>query len=106
MFEMTDAMKEVIANGASPDAIRQQMMADGQTTLQKDAIRLVAEGKTWLEEVSAHSIREVRKELRQRLDQTSQETNVSRSKVVFPYRRSEPIIGMRLAAMHTVLLVR
>lgn len=51
MFEMTDAMKEVIANGASPDAIRQQMMADGQTTLQKDAIRLVAEGKTSLEEV-------------------------------------------------------
>ena len=51
MFEMTDAMKEVIANGASPDAIRQQMMAEGQTTLQRDAIRLVAEGKTSLEEV-------------------------------------------------------
>jgi len=51
MFEMTDTMKEVIANGASPEAIRQQMMADGQTTLQKDAIRLVAEGKTSLEEV-------------------------------------------------------
>jgi type II secretory ATPase GspE/PulE/Tfp pilus assembly ATPase PilB-like protein len=51
MFEMTDTMKEVIANGASPEAIRQQMMADGQTTLQRDAIRLVAEGKTSLEEV-------------------------------------------------------
>ena len=41
----------MIANGASPEAVRQQMMADGQTTLQKDAIRLVAEGKTSLEEV-------------------------------------------------------
>ena len=51
MFEMTDTMKEVIANGASPEAIRRQMIADGQTTLQKDAIRLVAEGKTSLEEV-------------------------------------------------------
>jgi type II secretory ATPase GspE/PulE/Tfp pilus assembly ATPase PilB-like protein len=51
MFEMTDAMKEVIAHGASPEAIRQQMIAEGQTTLQRDAIRLVAEGKTSLEEV-------------------------------------------------------
>lgn len=51
MFEMTDTMKEVIVNDASPEAIRKQMMADGQTTLQKDSIRLVAEGKTSLEEV-------------------------------------------------------
>ena len=51
MFEMTDTMKEVIAHGASPEAIRRQMIADGQTTLQKDAIRLVAEGKTSLEEI-------------------------------------------------------
>lgn len=51
MFEMTDAMKEVLAHGASPEAIRQQMIAEGQTTLQRDAIRLVAEGKTSLEEV-------------------------------------------------------
>ena len=51
MFEMTDTMKEVVAHGASPEAIRKQMLIDGQTTLQKDAIRLVAEGKTSLEEV-------------------------------------------------------
>lgn len=51
MFEMTDTMKEVVAHGASPEAIRKQMLVDGQTTLQKDAIRLVAEGKTSLEEV-------------------------------------------------------
>lgn len=51
MFEMTDAMKEVIVHDASRDAIRSQMMAESQTTLQKDAIRLVVEGKTSLEEV-------------------------------------------------------
>lgn len=51
MFEMTDTMKEVIVNDASPEAIRKQMMAEGQTTQQKDSIRLVAEGKTSLEEV-------------------------------------------------------
>ncbi len=51
MLEMTDTMKEVIAAGASPDTIRRQMVEDGQTTLQKDAIRLVAAGKTSLEEV-------------------------------------------------------
>ncbi len=51
MLEITDTMKEVIAAGANPDAIRKQMIADGQTTLQKDAIRLVALGQTSLEEV-------------------------------------------------------
>ena len=51
MLEMTDTMKEVIAAGGDPEAIRRQMTADGQTTLQKDAIRLVAEGKTSLEEI-------------------------------------------------------
>jgi type II secretory ATPase GspE/PulE/Tfp pilus assembly ATPase PilB-like protein len=51
MFEMTDTMKEVVASGGSPEAIRKQMIVDDQTTLQKDAIRLVAEGKTSLEEV-------------------------------------------------------
>ncbi len=51
MLEMTDTMKEVIAAGGSPEAIRRQMATDGQTTLQKDAIRLVAQGKTSLEEI-------------------------------------------------------
>ena len=51
LFEMTDGMKETIVSNASPEAIRKQMIADGQTTLQKDAIRLVAEGKTSLEEI-------------------------------------------------------
>lgn len=51
MLEITDTMKEVLAADPSPEAIRRQMVAEGQTTLQKDAIRLVAEGKTSLEEV-------------------------------------------------------
>lgn len=51
MLEMTDGMKEVVATNLNPEAVRRQMAADGQTTLQKDAIRLVAQGKTSLEEV-------------------------------------------------------
>jgi type IV pilus assembly protein PilB len=51
MLEMTDGMKEVVATSLTADAVRRQMAADGQTTLQKDAIRLVAQGKTSLEEV-------------------------------------------------------
>lgn len=51
MLEMTDGMKEVIANGADPAAIRKQMVADNMITLQQDALRLVVEGKTSLEEV-------------------------------------------------------
>ncbi|MEZ6040231.1 MAG: ATPase, T2SS/T4P/T4SS family [Planctomycetaceae bacterium] len=51
LLEITDTMKEVIAEGADPAAIRKQMVEDGQLTLQKDALRLVVEGKTSLEEV-------------------------------------------------------
>ena len=51
LLEVTDGMKEVIADGADPKAIRKQMAVDEMTTLQKDALRLVVEGKTSLEEV-------------------------------------------------------
>ncbi len=51
LLEITDGMKEVIATALTPEAVRRQMNADGQVTLQKDAIRLVAEGVTSLEEV-------------------------------------------------------
>ncbi len=51
MLEMSDGMKEVIANGADPGAIKKQMIVDEMTTLQKDALRLVVEGKTSLEEL-------------------------------------------------------
>jgi type IV pilus assembly protein PilB len=51
LLEMTDGMKEVIAAGADPNAIRKQMIAENMRTLQKDALRLVVEGRTSLEEV-------------------------------------------------------
>lgn len=51
LLEITDGMKEVIAEGADPAKIRKQMVVDKMTTLQKDALRLVVEGKTSLEEV-------------------------------------------------------
>jgi type IV pilus assembly protein PilB len=50
-LEMTDGMRAVIA--AKPDAasIRSQMKKDKMTTLQQDGLRLVAEGRTSLEEL-------------------------------------------------------
>lgn len=51
LLELTEGMKEVITGGADPDTIRQQMATDEMRTLQKDAIRLVVEGRTALEEV-------------------------------------------------------
>lgn len=51
MLEMTEGMKEVIANGADPSEMRKQMITDNMVTLQKDALRLVVEGKTSLEEI-------------------------------------------------------
>ena len=54
MFEfiqMTDGLREVLKNGGDPMAIRAQMRADKMLTLQQDALRLVADGKTSLDEV-------------------------------------------------------
>ena len=51
MVEISDGMKEIIAEGLDPAAIRTQMVLDEQLTMQKDALRLVVEGKTSLEEV-------------------------------------------------------
>ncbi|MEZ6062182.1 MAG: ATPase, T2SS/T4P/T4SS family [Planctomycetaceae bacterium] len=51
VLEMSDGMKEVVAAGADPAAMRQQMFREDMRTLQKDALRLVVEGKTSLEEV-------------------------------------------------------
>lgn len=51
MLELTEGMKDVIGNGADPGEMRKQMITDNMLTLQKDAIRLVLEGKTSLEEV-------------------------------------------------------
>jgi type II secretory ATPase GspE/PulE/Tfp pilus assembly ATPase PilB-like protein len=51
LLEVTDGMREVIA--AKPDAasIRSQIKKDKMTTLQQDGLRLVAEGRTSLEEL-------------------------------------------------------
>ncbi|MCA9065042.1 MAG: Flp pilus assembly complex ATPase component TadA [Planctomycetaceae bacterium] len=51
LLEVTDTMKEVIAEGGDAAAFRKQMIAEDMTTLQKDALRVVLEGKTSLEEV-------------------------------------------------------
>jgi type IV pilus assembly protein PilB len=51
ILEMTDGLKEVVVNGLDPQAVKEQMASDEMRTLQKDAVRLVVEGKTALEEV-------------------------------------------------------
>ncbi|MCA9047448.1 MAG: Flp pilus assembly complex ATPase component TadA [Planctomycetaceae bacterium] len=51
LLEMTEGMKQVIIGSAEPEAIRKQMTDEGMLTLQKDALRVVVEGRTALEEV-------------------------------------------------------
>ena len=51
LLEMTEGMKAVICDKFEPQAVKEQMVKDGMRTFQKDAIRLVAEGRTSLEEV-------------------------------------------------------
>ncbi|VAX42437.1 hypothetical protein MNBD_PLANCTO02-2594 [hydrothermal vent metagenome] len=52
MIEMTDSMKELIlSDSVDANAIRKQARKEGMVTFAKEAIRLVAEGKTSLEEV-------------------------------------------------------
>ena len=51
LLEMTEGMKTVVNDNFQPEVVKQQMVTDGMRTLQKDAIRLVAEGRTSLEEV-------------------------------------------------------
>lgn len=51
LLEMSEGMREVVMQGADPEQIRQQMATEQMRTLQRDAIRLVVEGKTALEEV-------------------------------------------------------
>jgi len=51
MLEVTPAIKEIIAAGADPAALRAQMKKDKSATLQSDGLRLVAEGVTALEEL-------------------------------------------------------
>ena len=51
LFEMTDEMKEVVAEGVDPAVMRKQMISQKQRTLQQDALRLVVAGTTSLEEL-------------------------------------------------------
>jgi type IV pilus assembly protein PilB len=51
LLEMSDGMKQVITGKPDAAAIRSQMKKDKMTTLQQDGLRLVAEGKTSLEEL-------------------------------------------------------
>lgn len=51
MIEVTEGMKAVIAAGPDVPAIRTQAKEDKQLTFQKDALRLVADGTTGLEEL-------------------------------------------------------
>jgi type II secretory ATPase GspE/PulE/Tfp pilus assembly ATPase PilB-like protein len=51
LLEMTDGMKQVIASKPDAASIRSQMKKDKMTTLQQDGLRLVAEGRTSLEEL-------------------------------------------------------
>jgi type IV pilus assembly protein PilB len=51
LLEMTDGMRAVIAGKPDAAAIRSQMKKDKMTTLQQDGLRLVAEGRTSLEEL-------------------------------------------------------
>lgn len=51
MVEITDGMKEVIAAGCDPGAIKAKVREEKHLTMQQDALRLVAEGTTGLEEL-------------------------------------------------------
>lgn len=51
LIQMTDGMREIITSGGDVAAIKAQMRADKMLTLQQDALRQVAEGKTSLDEV-------------------------------------------------------
>ena len=51
MLEMSDGMKQVLKTKPDAATIRSQMKKDKMTSLQQDGLRLVAEGKTSLEEL-------------------------------------------------------
>jgi type IV pilus assembly protein PilB len=51
MLEMTEGMREVVLQGADPAAIKAHMHKEKMQTLQSEGLRLVADGKTSLEEL-------------------------------------------------------
>jgi type IV pilus assembly protein PilB len=48
---VSDAIRKLIAGGATPDQIKVTARSEGCLTFHKDGLRLVAEGKTSLEEL-------------------------------------------------------
>lgn len=50
-LEMSAPMQEAVSGGANAEAIKKIIRGEGMQTLQKDGLRLVAEGKTSLEEL-------------------------------------------------------
>ena len=50
-IEMTDGMRQVVAGGGNLQAIKQQMKKEKMQSFHSDGLRLVAEGKTSLEEL-------------------------------------------------------
>jgi len=50
-IEINDAMKQIIEAGADPAKIREQAKKDRMQSWQSDGMRLVAAGKTSLEEL-------------------------------------------------------
>lgn len=51
LITASEGIKKLIAEGASADQIKAQARSDGMLTFHKDGLRLVAEGKTSLEEL-------------------------------------------------------
>ena len=51
MLEMTDGMREVILGGADSAAIKAKMREEGMQSFQSEGLRLVAEGRTSLDEL-------------------------------------------------------
>ncbi|MDB4614502.1 ATPase, T2SS/T4P/T4SS family [bacterium] len=51
LVEVTEGMQQVILQGADETDVKRQAAEDGMTTLQKDGLRLVADGTTSLEEM-------------------------------------------------------
>ena len=51
LIEMTDSIKQLVAQGATVAAVNAQARKEKMQTVQQDGLRLIAEGKTSLEEL-------------------------------------------------------
>ena len=51
MLEMTDGMREIVLGGADVAAIKSKMREERMPSFQSEGLRLVAEGRTSLDEL-------------------------------------------------------